>query len=487
MKNSLYLKKYVQMHPENKMGWYLLGKEYEKNGQQGKANYCFNQSGGIFEAFETSRVPSDIWLEYEQKLLKQAEDAERKRRWIRRAAVVLMILILVLIPSVESPERQSLAERSAQPTEAGQEAAAANGGMPETKDMPGSGKGEGAAEEAGQPASGTVFTALGEDDTNGKALLLADALSSTKETKNRLAVQSMKRQGKWLLWSRDLPVSYTMLSSGKGEMTYQSYNAKECACNPQDQEALQSAASKWMQEQEELALLYSAMAAYREKNGALPKSLGDLMQPFPKNWVSGRTPRMQDAFAPMAEWMQTGRSSSVGLEGGSGETASGTNAPSSPFASTWGQKPFFQQRLEIIVDKAAHRLAVVSGDKLIRSYKVGLGGERTPEGKYAISIKVMNPNGRDDGEFGSRGMQLSDTNYAIHGTDEPDSVGKDESKGCIRMSKADIEELFDLVPLGTPVLISKGGLPDLPLVPKERFLTKPKQDQTNPHQTYHWL
>ncbi|MGN7170689.1 L,D-transpeptidase [Paenibacillus cellulositrophicus] len=483
MKNSLYLKKYVQMHPDNKMGWYLLGKEYEKSGQQGKANYCFNQSGGIYEAFETSRVPSDIWLEYEQKLLKQAEDSERKRRRIRRAAVALMILILVLIPSVESPQRQSLAEESTNSREEVQAAAAADD-MPEKKDT---GKGEGAAAESGQPASGTVFTALGEDDGNGKAHLLAAEMSSAQETRNRLAVLTMKRQGKWLLWSRDLPVSYTMLSGGKGKMTYQSYNAKDCACKPQDQEALQSAAAIWTLEQEELALLYSAMAAYREKNGALPKSVNDLTRPFPENWVSGRTPRMQEAFAPMAEWMQSGGSSSKGQEGGSGETASGANTPSSPFASTWGQKPFLQERLEIIVDKAAHRLAVVSGDKLIRSYKVGLGGERTPEGKYKISIKVMNPNGRDDGEFGSRGMQLSDTNYAIHGTDEPDSMGKDESKGCIRMSRADIEELFDLVPLGTPVLISKGVLPDLPLVPKERFLTKPKQDQTNPHQTYHWL
>lgn len=36
MKNSQHLKAYVQMHPDNKMAWYLLGKEYYKNGQQGK-------------------------------------------------------------------------------------------------------------------------------------------------------------------------------------------------------------------------------------------------------------------------------------------------------------------------------------------------------------------------------------------------------------------------------------------------------------------
>lgn len=68
----------------------------------------------------------------------------------------------------------------------------------------------------------------------------------------------------------------------------------------------------------------------------------------------------------------------------------------------------------------------------------------------------MNPNGRDNGEFGSRGMQLSDSNYAIHGTNEPDSIGKDESLGCIRMSRKDVEELFAMVPMGTKVQISQG-------------------------------
>ncbi|MEI0736042.1 L,D-transpeptidase [Paenibacillus sp. JTLBN-2024] len=64
--------------------------------------------------------------------------------------------------------------------------------------------------------------------------------------------------------------------------------------------------------------------------------------------------------------------------------------------------------MTILVDKQNHRLAVVSGNVMLRNYKVGLGGERTPEGRFAITDKVMNPNGRDDGEFGSRGMQLSD-------------------------------------------------------------------------------
>ena len=42
-------------------------------------------------------------------------------------------------------------------------------------------------------------------------------------------------------------------------------------------------------------------------------------------------------------------------------------------------------------------------------------------------------------------MGLSITGYGIHGTNEPRSIGKAASHGCIRMRQADLEELFDLV------------------------------------------
>ncbi|MBW7459993.1 L,D-transpeptidase, partial [Paenibacillus sepulcri] len=144
--------------------------------------------------------------------------------------------------------------------------------------------------------------------------------------------------------------------------------------------------------------------------------------------------------------------------------------------------------LSIIVDQENRTLAVVSGDVIIRSYNVGLGGEKTPSGSFYISEKVKNPNGRDDGEFGSRGMTLSGTRYAIHGTDEPQSIGKDESHGCVRMNKEDVEELFDLVPLGTKVEIKSGVLPaDAPKPAAERFSLQPMQDETNPEVVYRWL
>lgn len=100
---------------------------------------------------------------------------------------------------------------------------------------------------------------------------------------------------------------------------------------------------------------------------------------------------------------------------------------------------------------------------------------------------MKNPNGRDNGQFGSRGMTLSSTLYAIHGTDEPDSLEQDESLGCIRMGKQDVEELFDLVPMGTIVKIKNGTLPSEISESKERFKLNPSQDETNPGKVYHWL
>jgi lipoprotein-anchoring transpeptidase ErfK/SrfK len=43
--------------------------------------------------------------------------------------------------------------------------------------------------------------------------------------------------------------------------------------------------------------------------------------------------------------------------------------------------------------------------------------------------------------------------YGIHGTTEPQSLGKQVTQGCVRMSNADVEQLFIIVPIGTEVTI----------------------------------
>jgi lipoprotein-anchoring transpeptidase ErfK/SrfK len=57
--------------------------------------------------------------------------------------------------------------------------------------------------------------------------------------------------------------------------------------------------------------------------------------------------------------------------------------------------------------------------------------------------------------MGVAAMTLSGGEYAIHGTNAPGSVGHFVSHGCIRMYNADITDLFDRVPLGATVVVSR--------------------------------
>lgn len=65
--------------------------------------------------------------------------------------------------------------------------------------------------------------------------------------------------------------------------------------------------------------------------------------------------------------------------------------------------------------------------------------------------------GGPDNPLGARALYLyaggQDTLYRIHGTNEPQSIGKAMSSGCIRMLNQDIAELFDQVIVGTPVTV----------------------------------
>jgi lipoprotein-anchoring transpeptidase ErfK/SrfK len=172
-------------------------------------------------------------------------------------------------------------------------------------------------------------------------------------------------------------------------------------------------------------------------------------------------------------------------------------AASSPDGGEASLSSPLQEPISILVDKDKHRLALVSGNIVIRSYPVGLGGAKTPEGDFVITEKVRNPNGKSNGDFGSRGMTLSDTLYAIHGTNKPASIGKDDSLGCIRMLQEDIEELYDMVPQQTKVKVGKGVIPNSGEgkpdegkgtgKPAKPFKAPLQTEDSNPKKTYKWL
>lgn len=476
MKNAQHLKAYVQMHPDNKMAWYLLGKEYYKNNQFGKANYCYNQAGEVYEAFERSKVPAEMLQQYEEGLLESARERQTARLRKRRVLLALMLLLLMLIPAAVAPGLLPDSKGTAAPVETIPVALT----LPET------------AEEkpvSPQEPASLDFTAAASDAAAGGGGLAA-ILKSAK-TPSATALLGMKRSGKWLLWSKGLPLEATLAKSGEGRIVYQSYNPAACACQPPDAAELKQQGLNWQKQQEELAVLWSALRAYKSSKGAYPEAAQELVKPFPANVLGGITPLMKEAFAPLraaargeAPLLSASPQPAAGQDSGTpGHEQAGGGSP----AAGPGEKLFFKEPLAIIVDKHSYRLAVTSGNVILRNYAVGLGGDKTPEGEFVIKDKVVNPNGRDNGEFGSRGMQLSDSSYAIHGTNEPDSIGKDESLGCIRMSRKDVEELFAMVPMGTKVQISQGVLPEELVVPEERFPSDSPRNQTNPHKVYHWL
>jgi lipoprotein-anchoring transpeptidase ErfK/SrfK len=112
----------------------------------------------------------------------------------------------------------------------------------------------------------------------------------------------------------------------------------------------------------------------------------------------------------------------------------------------------------IDISLSKRRLYLYKGNRLIKSYKIGIGKmvTKTPIGNYVIINKVPYPNSCPGGplsSFGTFWMGLSRPHYGIHGTNRPSSIGKMVSKGCIRMFNKDVEDLSRRVKIGTPVTI----------------------------------
>jgi murein L,D-transpeptidase YafK len=132
----------------------------------------------------------------------------------------------------------------------------------------------------------------------------------------------------------------------------------------------------------------------------------------------------------------------------------------------------------IVVRKAQRTLELLSEGTVLRSYGVRLGGApvgdkqqegdgRTPEGRYVIetrnensafhlSLKVSYPDAADRTDATKRGVSPGGDIF-IHGAPNwwilPGQPPGDWTRGCIAVTKAEIEEIWALVPDGTPIEI----------------------------------
>ena len=129
------------------------------------------------------------------------------------------------------------------------------------------------------------------------------------------------------------------------------------------------------------------------------------------------------------------------------------------------------QKLKVIkgpfsafVDLSDFELTVHCHGFFVKRYSIGTGrNSSTPVGKFAVleritSPQYTDPNGRviEGGQptnpLGTHWIDLGDS-YGIHGTIEPNSIGKAESAGCVRMRNEDVVEVYNFLVKGSEVVI----------------------------------
>lgn len=119
----------------------------------------------------------------------------------------------------------------------------------------------------------------------------------------------------------------------------------------------------------------------------------------------------------------------------------------------------------VVVELGAHRLQAFNGAEVVLDAPIGVGTAETPTPGGTYFIKELLKTSRPGGPYGPYAYGLSGfsnvlTDFAggtgvigIHGTNEPQLVGRDVSHGCIRLRNEDILTLVPVLPLGTPVEI----------------------------------
>lgn len=118
----------------------------------------------------------------------------------------------------------------------------------------------------------------------------------------------------------------------------------------------------------------------------------------------------------------------------------------------------------VFVDLSDFELTVHCHGFFVKRYSVGIGHDNsTPVGKFAVLDRITAPQytdpegrviegGHPTNPLGTHWIDLGDS-YGIHGTIEPESIGKAESAGCVRMRNEDVVEVYNFLVKGSEVVI----------------------------------
>ncbi len=154
-----------------------------------------------------------------------------------------------------------------------------------------------------------------------------------------------------------------------------------------------------------------------------------------------------------------------------GGTPAGTVAPPRELVSYVGHQP----PGTIVISTTERRLYLIqSGGQALR-YGIGVGRPGfTWSGVKMISMKREWPDwspppqmirrrpdlprhmaGGINNPLGARAMYLGSSMFRIHGSNEPETIGQAVSSGCIRMTNADVTDLYERVRVGTRVVVQR--------------------------------
>lgn len=133
----------------------------------------------------------------------------------------------------------------------------------------------------------------------------------------------------------------------------------------------------------------------------------------------------------------------------------------------------FKAKLGLTISKSRNDLLLQADKRFFKRYAVGTGKfGKTPVGTFIIADKIPEPPWWKDGKtipygdkenvLGTCWMKITAVagtadvqGYGIHGTWEPETIGKQTTAGCIRLLNSDVEELFLITPRGTRVVITE--------------------------------
>ncbi|MEL6384948.1 MAG: L,D-transpeptidase [Cyanobacteria bacterium J06626_18] len=127
------------------------------------------------------------------------------------------------------------------------------------------------------------------------------------------------------------------------------------------------------------------------------------------------------------------------------------------------------KQTNVVIRLESRTLELYEGDELVKSYDIAVGQDdwQTPVGHFAILDMQQDPlwqhpitgeavESGPDNPLGSRWIGFAfDSGYhiGIHGTNQEELVGQAVSHGCVRMRDGEIQELFEVLAIGTPIAV----------------------------------